>query len=87
MKCLTNTCNYFEMIQCSESHGVGPPVPLGHCALGEWKLHTEFNSHGTLLRVLFQVFKGFDWISRLLFHEDDLLVVGFHAVSFTVDIL
>ena len=28
-----------------------------------------------------QVLKGFDWVSRLLFHADDLLVLGFHTVS------
>ncbi|KAI0211811.1 WD repeat-containing protein 6 [Lamellibrachia satsuma] len=31
-----------------------------------------------------KVFKGFDWISRLLFHAGDLLVLGFHTDQFLV---
>ena len=31
-----------------------------------------------------QVFKGFDWLERLVFFGNELLVVGFHSVSSVV---
>jgi len=33
---------------------------------------------------MLQVVKGFDWLSCLIFDNDDTLIAGFHAVSSSV---
>jgi len=33
---------------------------------------------------MLQVMKGFDWLSSLVFDDDDMLVAGFHAVRLPV---